>query len=64
MTEVTCPTCGIVVQVGPGGDRCTYDLAQWSQSCNGASFGSPLLCPFIGSAIEALVVKRLKRDRG
>jgi hypothetical protein len=63
MTEVPCPLCGIVVQVEAESSGCSFDLAQWSQACKTASFGSPLLCPFISAAIEARVVKRPEHDQ-
>ncbi len=62
MTRLTCPACGIVVDlvaaVQPRGAHATYDAAKWAQACRAGAFCSPLVCPFLRPTIEALASER------
>jgi hypothetical protein len=64
MTLLTCPTCGIVVEVvsEPGGTRCSYDLTPWLRACRDAALGSPLLCSSIGAALAVATPTRRHPD--
>lgn len=62
MAAITCPKCGIAIEVADDGTH-SYDFASWAYACEQAPNGTPFLCPHLKAAIEVQPVKSDKTPK-